>query len=81
VIPSSLALAFSARSCSSPMYNCFLTMYASQDAIASSVPCWGIGYLGLVAVYPLRARRATAGASPLRISNARVRVPDVLHEW
>jgi hypothetical protein len=39
--PSSLALAFSARSCSSLMYNCFLTIYTSftsQGAIAARVP-------------------------------------------
>src|ERR671911_2446727 len=35
--PSSLALAFSARSCSSLMYNCFLTIYTSQGTIATSV--------------------------------------------
>src|SRR5215204_5819982 len=37
-IPSSLALAFSARSCSSLMYNCFLTTYTSytsQDTVPS----------------------------------------------
>jgi hypothetical protein len=31
-IPSSLALAFSARSCSSLMYNCFLTTYTSYTS-------------------------------------------------
>src|SRR5919112_864448 len=75
--PSSLALDFSARSCSSLMYNCLLTTYTpytSQGAVASTLrpaayACQH-GACGASSARLLRRLVSTLGLTPSLVSNA-----------